>query len=113
MSNDENHDARERLLRLQAQLINEAADSPEADIELDPARVGRLSRMDAMQDQAMARATADRRDARIAGVAAALERMENGDYGLCRRCESAIHPRRLDVDPLALLCIDCASLSET
>lgn len=112
MSNDETRDARERLLRLQTQLMEEAADSPDTEVELDPSRVGRLSRMDAMQDQAMARATAGRRELRLSAVAAALERVDNGDYGVCRRCETDIHPRRLDIDPLALLCIDCASLSE-
>lgn len=42
---------------------------------------------------------------------AALERVANGDYGICRRCGRAIDPARLDARPGAALCIDCARLA--
>ena len=106
--------ARQRLLKLRAELESLAATSEEAAeiVELDQSRVGRLSRMDALQSQAMAKASSERRDAMLGRIAAALGRLERGEYGLCQLCEEPIHPKRLDVDPTALLCIDCAERTE-
>jgi DnaK suppressor protein len=68
--------------------------------------------MDAMQAQAMARASAERRAAALQRVKAALKRIEAGDYGFCTACEEPIDPRRLEFDPAAAVCIDCASRLE-
>ncbi len=110
-------DLREWRKRLEA-LARElsAADTAAGDtgdaVELDQSKVGRLSRMDALQMQAMARAEAQRRQAHIQRINVALARVDEGivgDYGLCRACEEAIDPKRLAVDPAALLCFACAS----
>ena len=45
-------------------------------------------------------------------IEAALTRIDDGDYGLCRDCEEPIHPKRLESDPTALRCIECASKRE-
>jgi DnaK suppressor protein len=37
----------------------------------------------------------------------ALERMENGQYGTCQRCEEEISPKRLRALPWASFCISC------
>ena len=86
-----------------------AADGSADIVELDQTKVGRLSRMDAMQAQAMAKATAQRRDAALRRIALALERLDNGDYGICLECGEPINPKRLEFDPTVLLCVDCAS----
>lgn len=44
----------------------------------------------------------------IASVKRALARIQDGTYGECVRCGSAISPARLDARPEAALCIDCA-----
>ncbi|MGG7054312.1 TraR/DksA family transcriptional regulator [Nitrosomonas sp. ANs5] len=80
---------------------------------LDQASVGRLSRMDAMQGQAMAIETQRRRKILAGRIERALARMAAGDYGICQSCEEAIDPRRLEIDPTASLCIACASEHET
>lgn len=77
-------------------------------VELDQATVGRLSRMDAIQRQAMAQAAERQRQVQIQRVEAALERVGAGDYGLCVRCGQAIDARRLVIDPAAPTCITCA-----
>jgi DnaK suppressor protein len=77
-------------------------------VELDQSTVGRLSRMDAMQSQEMARELRRRREDRIRRVAGALGRIESGDYGVCFVCGEDIDPRRLAVDPTHTRCIDCA-----
>jgi DnaK suppressor protein len=81
-------------------------------LELDQARMGRLSRMDAMQQQAMSQATAYLADAEHRRVKIALERMESGDYGYCMNCDEEIAEGRLRVDPSLLICISCARASE-
>lgn len=92
-----------------AQTGDEAARS----VELDQQRVGRLSRMDALQSQAMSVEAKRRREVELRRIAAALQRMEDGGYGECDTCGALIAERRLEVDPAAALCIDCASQAES
>lgn len=80
-----------------------------APVELDQTGVGRLSRMDAMQQQAMATAQAARRAARLRALAAARARLDAGRFGLCTECGEPIALRRLDLDPTLTRCADCAS----
>lgn len=77
-------------------------------VALDQQSVGRLSRMDAMQQQEMAQAEARRRTSDLARIEMALNRMTDGTYGWCAECGDAIAYRRLEIDPAAHLCIGCA-----
>ena len=99
--------------RLEARLeeligLNESAAQARAPVALDQARVGRLSRMDAMQNQQIAAETARRRDMEIGKVKAALSRLDRGEYGYCLKCEEDMDLGRLEFDPAATLCITCA-----
>ena len=107
-------DWRARLLALRDELESIAAtgDESAAVVELDQSRVGRLSRMDAMQAQAMAKASSNRRQAMLLKITAALKRIDDDEFGLCRACEEPINPKRLEFDPTAIQCIDCASKEE-
>jgi DnaK suppressor protein len=102
------------LLALREQLLKaqETGDAAEQPVELDQTRVGRLSRMDAMQAQAMSIETGRRRRQKLLQIEAALKRVEAGDFGLCMECDEAIAPARLEIDPTVQLCIDCASRNE-
>ena len=82
-------------------------------VTLDQASVGRLSRMDAMQGQAMALETQRRRQRRLTQVRLALGRIQQGNFGLCQQCEEGIAFNRLDIDPATRLCITCASAEES
>lgn len=79
----------------------------QATVELDQQVVGRLSRMDALQAQAMAKATAARRGAERGRLEAALVRMDEGEFGYCGDCGEEIAPGRLGIDPAALRCTSC------
>ena len=81
-----------------------------APVQLDQQSVGRLSRMDALQVQAMAIAEQERRQVRLQRVEMALGRIELGDFGYCVQCEEDIETKRLDADPAVPLCIKCAQL---
>ena len=101
---------RQRLHEMRAGIEGQAQarDDSRATIELDQTRVGRLSRMDALQQQAMAEATNERARLTLTRITSALQRCDDGTYGECLRCGELINPRRLEVDPAATLCIDCA-----
>lgn len=81
-----------------------------APVALDTS-IGRLSRMDAMQSQQMALEQKRRRENQLLRVRSALDAIESGRYGLCRKCGNAIGEDRLEVQPDALLCVECASKS--
>ena len=92
--------------------ISEQSRDSQAPVELDQTRQGRLSRMDAMQGQAMARATDERRRHEVARLKAALTRIDGGEFGECSECGDPIAGKRLRSDPAATLCVDCASARE-
>lgn len=90
-----------------ARLIEGGHDAA-ATVELDQARLGRLSRMDALQQQAMAREAQRRRRQEIGRIEAALERLDAGEYGWCVTCGEPIADARLELDPACTRCIACA-----
>jgi DnaK suppressor protein len=106
--------SRELLLKLRAELeaVAQSGDESAGVVELDQSKVGRLSRMDALQAQAMAQASVDRRDQMLRQIEAALRRIDNDEYGYCRTCDELIAPKRLEFDPTVTLCIACASKAE-
>ena len=107
-------DYRTQLQHMRDELLARAAttDAQAAVVELDQSKVGRLSRMDAMQAQAMAQAAVARRKQQLQRIEAALKRIEDGEFGLCVVCEEPINPQRLAFNPAVLTCIDCAEKRE-
>lgn len=77
-------------------------------VALDQQSVGRLSRMDAMQAQAMAEAVNSRRKHRQTLILQALERMEQGEFGYCAVCGDFIGMKRLEIEPVSTHCVACA-----
>ncbi len=96
---------REELLQ-----VMKASTDDSRPVELDQSRVGRLSRMDALQGQAMAQETERRRRNELQRIEAALERVKTGDFGYCVNCDEPISDKRLKLDPSTPLCIDCATV---
>ena len=81
-------------------------------VELDQSSTGRLTRMDAMQQQAMAKENQRRAILRTQQLHAALVRIENEEYGYCLNCDEKIYTRRLEANPATTLCIACAEAKE-
>ena len=69
--------------------------------------IGRLTRMDAMQQQKMSGAQRHRFDLRLRQARQSLGLMERDEYGLCRRCEDPIGYPRLSARPESPYCLDC------
>ncbi len=81
-------------------------------VVLDQTSVGRLSRMEAIQAQAVALESRRRQQLKLQQVKAALQRIESGDFGICCRCQEDIDKRRLSFDPTVAMCISCAQTLE-
>lgn len=79
-----------------------------APVTLQQDSVGRLSRMDAMQQQSMAPAAGQRRNNERLRLEAALLRLEEGEWGYCLSCGNIVGEARLANDPAATQCIGCA-----
>lgn len=76
--------------------------------EVEEGALGRLSRMDAIQVQAMEAETARRREAELHRIDVALERIDEGEYGWCVTCGDEIPLKRLENDPAVAQCVGCA-----
>ena len=108
----------QHIANYKARLLKERADLDDEDsgtaadretVTLDQQSVGRLSRMDAMQRQAMAQATSRRRAARRQRIDAALARIDDDEFGYCQDCGEEIATGRLDLDPTLASCVSCAN----
>lgn len=97
--------ASQELGRLQAE-IGSSGDEVAA-ISPDKA-IGRLSRLDAMQMQEVAKEAQRRREDRITALQNALDRIDAGRFGQCEICKNWIPLARLEAQPEATRCGDCA-----
>ena len=99
-----------KQLELQTQLTGaEAATKP---VTLDQQSVGRVSRIDAIQQQQMAIANQQQAAQLLKSIEFALQRVDSGEYGYCLQCQEPVAFARLQAQPFANLCLDCQSASE-
>ncbi len=101
---------KEILLERQNELIDRSqkSESSREPVELDQTRQGRLSRQDALMQQAMQQATDNNRQIEIKRIKAALKRIDSNDFGYCAICDEEISEPRLNNDPVVHTCIKCA-----
>lgn len=99
----------QRLLNEQAELMGVATLVEELaeTVTLDQTSVGRVSRVDAMQQQAMALASQERQEYRLQRIKFALERIDDNEYGECLECLQDIPIARLEIDPSVECCVTC------
>ena len=81
-------------------------------VELDQAKVGRLSRIDDLQRQQMAKANHRALELRLKMIDMALQAIDDGSYGDCRTCEEPIGFPRLRAKPETPFCIKCQSVRD-
>ena len=100
---------RKRLESLSKEVNNALIASKDSTnvVELDTA-FGRLSRMDAMQNQQMALELRRRQENQLLRIKNALKRMDQGRYGLCGKCKQPIAEERLEISPDTVVCVRCA-----
>ena len=95
---------------IEAQLDASREDAKPVDLD-EP--IGRLTRMDAMQQQNMTKAGRRSLEARLKQIAGALAGVQTGDYGLCGRCDEPVGYPRLRARPESRLCVRCQEHLET
>jgi DnaK suppressor protein len=78
-------------------------------VTLDQQSVGRVSRMDAMQQQQMSVATREQAALLLKDISSALSRIDSDEYGYCQDCGESVGFARLQAQPQALLCLACQS----
>ena len=101
-------EARDCLLRMRKEVLQEVNDSLAASLELGQDGVPDIGDMSAntySRDVLLNLNEGQRR--KIRDIDAALERMARGEYGICLRCEEQIEPRRLQVRPFSRYCVEC------
>jgi len=100
-----------RLLRDKTNIeeMDEVSAEARETVTLDQQSVGRLSRMDALQGQAMNNAIAVRRQKALIRIDAALARLGEDEYGYCISCGDEMDEKRLELDPAVSQCTICAS----
>ena len=101
---------RQKLIKTKIELQQQELEfkSDANPVQLDQSKVGRLSRMDAMQIQQMAVEASRRRQEQLTKIETTFKRMETEDYGYCLVCDDEINIRRLQLDPTHTHCIECA-----
>lgn len=106
----ENPDFKTLLLNRRKELeeLLVMAQESSATVSLDQTKVGRLSRMDALQSQAMSQEVTRRRQTELRRIHTALERIREDEYGYCINCGEEIEKARLELDPAAPQCLTCA-----
>ena len=113
---------RTQVAQLRSRLVNQQlelgellhnAEATTKPVTLDQQSVGRVSRIDAIQQQQMAIANQQQTNDLLKSIELALARMDDDSYGDCLECGEPIAHARLQAQPFAGLCIDCQSARET
>lgn len=99
-----------RLQTLRRDLLKRGAGDQETvkPVEVDQTSTGRLSRMDALQSQALDLEIERLRHQELQRIEAALQRIADGSYGYCVACGEEIAAKRIENDPTTPVCINCA-----
>jgi DnaK suppressor protein len=100
------------LLRLQEELqglLNRTDELDTVDLEQP---IGRISRVDALQQQQMAAARHRRHELQLKQVAVALKAVAEDEFGDCKRCGESIGYPRLKARPETPCCVPCMSIIE-
>ena len=100
---------RKRLEELEREIREDMDANPEDSgvVELDSS-IGRLSRMDALQNQQMALELKRRQENQLLRIENAFKRLAKGQYGLCGKCKKPIEENRLEGFPDTVTCVRCA-----
>ena len=108
MTDAERAEFRTLLLSLRDELeaFVSASEEQSRPVSLDEP-IGRLSRVDAMQQQQMVDAQRQVAAKRLRAVAAALARLDDDRFGDCAACGEKIDRRRLRVRPESAVCLAC------
>jgi len=110
MDEEQLQEIRNNLLKMREEVLAEADKAYEASQSLGKDGVpdiGDMSSNSYNQEVLMNLSEAQR--GRVRDIDAALERIDQGEYGFCARCEEEISARRMEVRPFSRYCVECKS----
>lgn len=70
--------------------------------------IGRISRMDAINNKSVAEAALRQAESKLAGLQRVLEKIDSPEFGFCLKCKAAIPLGRILIRPESLYCVNCA-----
>lgn len=99
----------QQMLAIKQQLLNLLGTQHQKaePVALDQQAVGRVSRIDAIQQQQMAKANEQHTGQRLVAINGALQRFNELEYGYCEQCGEPIKLARLQIKPEAEYCVAC------
>ena len=105
---------KKRLLELEAGLLEsiENAKQSSKPVKLDQQSIGRVSRIDAIQQQQISLSALQRQERQLNQVKQALQKIDDKDFGYCRMCEELIKETRLLARPEHNICLACTKSGE-
>ncbi len=108
MDEEQLQEARERLIQMREELLEDSLKAYAASQSLGKDGVPDIGDMSSNSyNQEVLMNLSEAQLGRVRDIDAALERMDQGVYGLCARCEEEISPRRMEVRPFSRYCVDC------
>jgi len=81
-------------------------------VALDQTLAGRVSRIDAIQQQKMSQSSKIRDLKRLTELKRTRLKLKSNDFGLCEECEQLIAFGRLKINPESKYCISCQQQME-
>jgi DnaK suppressor protein len=102
----------EKLKAWKDELVNEATRTVDGMTEEKAQFADPTDRASMETDRNFLLRIRDRERKLITKIDRALERIEDGSFGLCQECGEGIEIKRLDARPVATLCIECKTIQE-
>lgn len=110
MTKEERETLRGRLKELLATSETEVKELEKLTQPIKPENsLGRISRMDAINNKSVAEAALRNKKKKIAQMKLALSNIDKEGFGTCENCKRPIQPARLIYMPESTKCVNCAS----
>jgi DnaK suppressor protein len=104
---------KEKLLEMRKQILDEIAETIKEEADPGKSDIGDIFDLAGTErDRELGLLLSDREREKLQAIEEALERIEEGTYGICEECEKKIRLERLKVLPFARYCVECQSKME-
>jgi DnaK suppressor protein len=111
MDNKKRQILRTVILKRLAEVSRQAGHAPE-ETDVEERLADSVDQAAQQRERDLSRLFRARENVEIQKLALALDRMEQGSYGICLSCDGEISGKRLMAEPTALLCVDCQEKRE-
>ncbi|MBW2145701.1 MAG: TraR/DksA family transcriptional regulator [Deltaproteobacteria bacterium] len=104
---------KDKLLEMRRQILDELVETLKQEADTGKSDIGDIFDLAGTErDRELGLLLSNRDRAKLKAINDALERIEDGTYGVCEECEKKIRLERLKVMPFARYCVDCQSKME-